>query len=235
VTLASPVPATVFRTVAGRRAARAATRLLLNVTVVMALTLFAFLAVGPRLLPYQTVTMLSGSMRPAVPTGAVAVEVPEPVSALRVGQVISFHAPVAGHPVVTHRVVAVERRGSQVLVRTRGDANTGVDPWLAVVRGSRVWQVRAVIPHLGSAIRLLRRPLVHALVAWVAPVVLLLWLLAGIWRRPAPASTRLTAEGGAARCTPSGSSLSQSSARHASSPRTVRLLSRHRRRRQLSR
>lgn len=146
-----------------------------------------FFAVGPRLLPYRTVTMLSGSMRPGIPTGAVVVDVAEPLAALRPGQVISFEAPVAGHPVVTHRVVEVHRWRGQTVVRTKGDANPGADPWLAVVHGRRVWRARFVLRGTGALIRLLRRPSVHLAVAWLAPAALLGWLLVGLWRRPAPA------------------------------------------------
>jgi signal peptidase len=185
------VPAAVPRTAAGRRWLPFAVRLLLDVTVAAAIAVFAFLAVGPRVLPYQTVTMLTGSMRPMIEPGSVAVEVSEPVAALRPGQVISFHAPVSGHPVVTHRVVSVRRVSSQVLVQTRGDANSGNDPWTAVVHGARVWQVRAVIPWLGSALRMLRQPTMHAVVGYVAPAALLCWFVAEVWRRP---------EGGHRRC-----------------------------------
>src|SRR3954451_9715225 len=116
-------PAAVFPTAAGGRLARSVGRLLLNVVVAAALMLFGFLAIGPRLLPYQTVTMLTGSMRPELPPGSGAVQPAEPVSAIEPGQVISFHAPEPGRPVVTHRVVEVVHRNGQVLIRTRGDAN----------------------------------------------------------------------------------------------------------------
>ena len=172
--------------------------------MVVAVLLFLFLAIGPRLLPYRTVTMLTGSMAPAVPPGAMAIDVAEPVSQLRVGQIVSFHAPEPGRPVVTHRVVSVERRDGKVLIRTRGDANGGDDPWLAVVHGDKVWRVRGVVPHMGTAIRLLRGRLVHVLLAWVAPAALLMWLVVGLWR-PSKSSgrrrpARVAAEGGAYAC-----------------------------------
>lgn len=186
--------------------ARTARRVVLDLTVAVAILLFAFLAVGPRLLPYQTVTMLTGSMRPSVPPGSVAVDVAEPVGALRPGQVISFHAPTADHPVVTHRVVAVVRRNGMTLVRTRGDANPGEDPWTAQVHGDTVWRVRAVVPHLGTMLRLLRRPQVHVVVAWVVPAALLAWLLSAVWRER---------KGDERGCESSGRSRARSSPRHA--------------------
>ncbi len=156
---------------------------------------FLFLAVGPRLLPYRTVTMLTGSMGDTAPGGSVVVDVAEPVSALRPGQVISFHAPVAGRPVVTHRVLTVEHRGGQVLVRTRGDANAAPDPWLARVDDDTVWRMRAAIPHLGAVVRALRGDAVHMTLAWVLPSMLLAWFLLVLWR-PAPTSE----DGGESAC-----------------------------------
>jgi signal peptidase len=97
---------------------------------------------------------------------------------------------------VTHRVISVQHRDGKVLIRTRGDANTGVDPWLAVVHGRSVWRVRAVVPWAGSAIRTLRAPETHLVVAWVAPAALLAWFLVGLWRRPARGHRRGAARPG---------------------------------------
>jgi signal peptidase len=169
-------------TAVGRRVLRTSARLLLDLAMLIAVAAFVALAIGPRLLPYQTVTMLSGSMQPTVPTGSLAIDVSEPVSALRVGQVITFHAPVPGDPVVTHRVVSVERRDGRVLIRTKGDANSGDDPWHAVVRGDRVWRERAALPWIGSAIHQLRQPTAHLVTAWALPFAALGWFLAALWR-----------------------------------------------------
>jgi signal peptidase len=156
---------------------------MLNVVLAVAVLLLLFLAVGPHLLPYRPVTMLTGSMAPEIPAGSMVVDVAKPTSALRVGDVVTFHAPVTGRPVVTHRVVSVDRQDGRTLIRTRGDANSGLDPWTAVVHGDTVWQVRAVIPHLGDAVRLLRTAQAHRWVVWIAPAVVLAWFLAGVWRR----------------------------------------------------
>jgi signal peptidase len=207
-------PAVVHAATAGKNVSRHAGRLGLNLLVGAAVAVFAFLAIGPRLLPYRTVTMLSGSMRPVAPVGSVLVDVAEPVSALRPGQVISFHAPVPGRPVVSHRVIDVQHRDGQVLVRTKGDANSAADPWLAVVHGDTVWRMRAVIPGLGTAVRAMRARLARPLMLYAVPGVLLLWLLASVWRRPTAA-----AEGGDASCVyPDGPQLSPRSPSPCSAP-----------------
>lgn len=211
-------------------------RVVLVTVLVVAVALLVFLAIGPRLAPYRTVTMLTGSMRPTIPPGAVVVDVAEPVSQLRAGQVISFEAPVAGHPVVTHRVVAVERRDGRVLIRTRGDANTGNDPWVAVVHGDTVWRVRAVVPVLGDVIRMLRSGAMHVLVVWVLPAAALLWFLVGVWRPRAESAEPHEAEpheGGEPPCAYPDEPASPGSSpmRSSSSARRPARLRTHRRRR----
>ena len=71
-------------------------------------------------------------------------------------------------------------------VQTKGDHNAAADPWTATVSDSRVWTVRAVVPHLGDVIRALRGPGLHIAFLYVGPALLALLLLAEIWRRPGP-------------------------------------------------
>jgi len=68
------------------KAVRAGTSLLLLAAVL----LFTALAVGPHLLGYRTVTMLSGSMSPVIRPGDVIVDTQLPVAALHPGQIITY-------------------------------------------------------------------------------------------------------------------------------------------------
>lgn len=150
----------------------------------LALAALVGLGLLPRTGWYRPVTVLSGSMRPAFSPGDMVVVTPEPVAAIRVGQVISYRIPVGDHHVQSHRVIAVIRRGGEVSVRTKGDANGAPDPWTATLHGSTVWRVRAVLPKLGWAVFWLRTPLVHDLTVLLAPVLLALLAVLQIWRRP---------------------------------------------------
>jgi signal peptidase len=125
-------------------------------------------------------------MRPAFAPGDVVVVTPEPLRAVRVGQIISYRIPIGDHHVQTHRVIKVIRAGGRILVRTKGDANDAADPWTAQLHGTTAWRVRAVVPKLGWAIFWLRSPLVHRLTVLVAPLLLALIALLEIWRRPEP-------------------------------------------------
>ena len=57
--------------------------------------------------------MLSGSMVPHFSHGDVIVVTPEPLQDVRVGQVITYPAPVQGHMIVTHGVVRVLKSACQ--------------------------------------------------------------------------------------------------------------------------
>jgi signal peptidase len=156
-----------------------------NVLLLVVVLAFAGLAVGPHVLGYRTMTMLTGSMAPVINPGDVTVAVQEPTADLAVGQIISYQIPVDDHRVVSHRVVKVTHgAGGTVTVQTKGDHNAAADPWTAVVSDSRVWTVRAVVPHLGDVIRALRGPWLHIAFLYVGPALLTLLLLAEIWRSP---------------------------------------------------
>ncbi|MGH2913172.1 MAG: S24/S26 family peptidase [Solirubrobacteraceae bacterium] len=60
----------------------------------LAIILFVTIAVLPQLGLYRPVTVLSGSMRPTFSPGDTILVAPEPVSAVRVGQVVSYQVPV---------------------------------------------------------------------------------------------------------------------------------------------
>jgi signal peptidase I len=145
----------------------------------------AFFGIGPHTGAYRTLTVLSGSMTPYFSPGDVIVVTPEPASALRVGQVIAYDAPVGDREPITHRVIAIRHAGAQPVIRTKGDADSTPDPWTARLTGSQVWRVRWVIPQAGWAIEWLRQPLArYSLTIGVPALLCLLWLRA-IWSRPA--------------------------------------------------
>lgn len=154
-----------------------------RVVAAVAALLFLLLAVGPHVLGYRTMTMLTGSMAPQINPGDVVVSTPVATRDLRSGMVISYHIPIDDHRIVTHRIVSVDHgMDGTVTVQTKGDANKTVDPWKATLNGDSVFQVRAVVPKLGYAIEALRTPTVRTVLVYAAPALLAGWLLLGIWR-----------------------------------------------------
>jgi signal peptidase len=156
--------------------------LLGNLILLVGVAAFLLIAVGPHVLGYHTSTMLTGSMEPGIMPGDVVVTTPEPASEVAVGDVISYQIPVEDHRVETHRVTKViHNPDGTVAIQTKGDANENVDPWMATIEGDTVWEMQAVVPKLGTAIRLLRAPAVQHGLFWLALGGLLVLGLSTIW------------------------------------------------------
>ena len=119
------------------------------------LALVCFLAIGARaggsavgLGSYQFLTVLSGSMEPAIHTGDMIVVQQVDTTQLAVGDVIAFHDPEQG-VTMTHRIVAVQKEADgSVRFVTRGDANDA-DDRLAVPTNRVLGRVRLRLPLLG--------------------------------------------------------------------------------------
>jgi signal peptidase len=141
----------------------------------------ALLVGGPMLGMYRTVTVLSGSMRPTFNPGDMIVVSPEPMSSLRVGDVITFSTPAPGHPVETHRVVSIQPTGGDPIVQTKGDANKTVDPWRAQLHGATVWRFRFSLPAFGYPLLWLRLRSVHIVTTLLVPLLLALYGLGRLW------------------------------------------------------
>jgi signal peptidase len=122
----------------------AATTLVVVAVAALAVPLLGTLTGRWRLQP-----VLSGSMAPGIPTGSLVLATPAPASSVRVGDVVIFRAPLSGHRLTAHRVIAVVAHGRRPVIRTKGDANTAADPWQARIEGGRIWIVRRDVPLLG--------------------------------------------------------------------------------------
>jgi signal peptidase I len=179
-----PLPARRLPTAPGRRsgaaarvASGAAGALLGAGALLVALTVLGSISGRWGLEP-----VLTGSMRPGIQPGDLVLVTPEPVTAVRPGQILLFHPPGNGAPVV-HRVVSVSTLDGVPAVHTRGDANNVADPWNARLDGSRAWRVRAVVPHLGYLAVAEHHPGLRLLLALGLVGSGLAVGLAVIWRR----------------------------------------------------
>ena len=156
-------------------------RLVVRAVLVFAIAILIVLGLGPLSGRYRCVTVLSGSMAPTLPVGGVVLSTPEPLGRVRVGQIISFHAPIPGRPVETHRVVEVLAGGAHPVIRTQGDANPAPDGWVARLDTGPVWRARAVVPALGRVVHVLRSPIWRPVLIWLAPALFVVVALIEIW------------------------------------------------------
>ncbi|MET1087503.1 MAG: signal peptidase I [Arthrobacter sp.] len=169
---------------------------LTTMLLVAAVAAFLMLAIGPRVIGYQTSTMLTGSMSPLINPGDVVITQPVPVDQVKVGDIITYHIPVEDQRVETHRITKLTTNpDGRITVQTKGDANNGADPWVATFEAGNVDRHVATIPYIGNAIRALRTPVVMNVLMYGAPSVLVLGMLASIWRKdPQTAATEAPVE-----------------------------------------
>jgi signal peptidase I len=177
VPAASPAPAFGLVPAAGRLLLRAA----LGVVVLGLLTL----VVGPRLFPFHSFYVRSGSMSPTIPVGSLVITTRAPAEALRVGDVIVFRRPDRPGTTVVHRIADIAQTPDGPAFLTRGDANNAIDGWVVPARGEGLRAVYA-FSRLGFTVGWL-----HVAVSrrgWLGAFAILVavWALITIWQCEEP-------------------------------------------------
>jgi signal peptidase I len=99
---------------------------------------------------WMMTSVQSGSMRPGLSVGGLAISERTPLDRLAVRDVIVFRSPDNPTEQVLHRIVHLaEGRSGQMLVNTQGDASTAPDPWTITLRGGSAYRVRWSVPLVG--------------------------------------------------------------------------------------
>src|SRR5207342_3785922 len=111
----------------------------------------------PTLLGYELYVIVSGSMEPTIPVGAVVYDEVVPVDDLEPGDVITFVPPpeYGIDDPVTHRIIKISIAGENTshpgarLFQTKGDANNDPDAWEMVLNGPEQARYVRHIPYVG--------------------------------------------------------------------------------------
>lgn len=155
---------------------------LLGVVVFLAIIVLLFASLGSSTDYYKILTVLSGSMEPALPRGALVVDVPTPLASIRPGDIITFQVPGTSNVLETHRVKKILNHGIQPIVQTQGDANAQPDSWRLGLVTEPAWKVAMVMPGLGYIFQWLRVSGVQTVAAIGVPLLLLMLWLRDIWK-----------------------------------------------------
>jgi signal peptidase len=140
------------------------------------------LAVGlPHAFGFKSFTVMSGSMEPAIGTGAVVVERPIAPRGAGVGDVVTFKDPEGGERLITHRVKSVRVRGGTARFVTKGDANNAVERWSVPAEGS-IGRVAYDVPKVGYAMAYAGGRHGRILLIALPALLLAAYELARIWR-----------------------------------------------------
>jgi signal peptidase len=138
--------------------------------------------IGFRAADFHVQTVLSGSMRPTVSPGDLAITQGVPMSSLRAGDVIVFTPPTETQSVL-HRIAS--REGN--VITTKGDANSVADPWHATLTGATGYRLVLVVPYLGWLSELRSAALVAA--GLIVALFILLEIRKGVGARKAPVAS----------------------------------------------
>ena len=162
----------------GRRA-RLVSSIVLGGVVLAILLVTATMALG-----LERFTVIdSGSMRPTLNPGDVAVLTSERSADLAAGQIVAFHPPGEPRLTVVHRVRSIRLTAGGVIIRTKGDANNASDPWRAkIADGSTVWRESLRLPRIGYLVVRIQQPYVRMGVLTAMLMLVVSLLLGWIWR-----------------------------------------------------
>lgn len=159
---------------------------IVSIILICALAVLTVLIAGARLLGVQPYAVLSGSMSPVYPTGALIYVKPAQAQEVRMGDPITFHLENRT-TVATHRVISIDNENR--CFYTKGDANEAPD-------GSPVFFDHLIgipvfsIPMLGYISNFISTPPGLYIAAAVILIFVVLLVLPGILRKADERSAR---------------------------------------------
>jgi signal peptidase len=119
----------------------------------------------------QIKVVKSGSMEPAIHTGAIVAVIPS--ANYSVGDVITFGEDTGKKIPTTHRIIAMQGEGSATIYTTQGDANEDPDAQ-PVTRSEVIGKVLFTIPAAGYVLDFARKPLGFTLMIGIPAGIIIL-------------------------------------------------------------
>ena len=135
----------------------------------------------PALLGHPTLTVMSGSMEPALGVGDVVVEERISPSRAKLGDIVTFKDPEDPSRLITHRVVDMRVEDGVLRVTTRGDVNNAPEQWSTAPDGE-IGRVLYRVPRAGYLVHWVRGPLGRMLLVVVPALLAAAWAMVRIWR-----------------------------------------------------
>ena len=149
------------------------------------LTIIIIIAIGviTPLLPipgnYQMMTVLSGSMEPAIHTGSVAIV--KPMKSYGIGDIITFGKATKTETPITHRIYDMRIQESNPIYVTKGDANNAHDQ-REITANEIIGKVLFSVPYAGYAVEAAKKPIGFILIIIIPAVVIVGDELRKIWK-----------------------------------------------------
>ncbi len=139
------------------------------------------LIVAPSLFGGRSLTVLSGSMEPALQVGDIVIDSRVSPTDVRVGDIVTFSDPEGTGKLITHRVRRLRVSEGTAHVVTKGDNTNAVERW-DIPAGGSVGRVEYRVPLLGFLVFWLHGPLGRLGLIVVPALLLAGFELWRIWR-----------------------------------------------------
>jgi signal peptidase I len=160
------------------RLARTLSSILLGGVIVAVLVTILGMVLGV----WRFTVIDTGSMRPTLNPGDVAVLTSESTTDLKQGQIVAFHPPGEPQLTVIHRVFSVRRVPNGVIIQTKGDANNTTDQWHARISAKSVWHETLKAPKVGYLAVWSHKRAIRLGVLILIVTLVVSMLLGSIWR-----------------------------------------------------
>lgn len=118
----------------------------------------------------RVLTVLSGSMEPAIRTGSAVVIKPE--LDYKVGDVITFGEMSKTKTPTTHRIAEIKTEDNVKYFITKGDANTGADQ-KKITQKQIIGKVVLDVPYIGYFFNIARKPIIFILILAIPAIIII--------------------------------------------------------------
>ncbi len=151
----------------------------ISTILIIILALAAGVLLLPRVLGYETMAVLSGSMEPEYPVGSmIGVKKDVDPTTLEAGDIITYY--IGEDTVVTHRIVEVQLEEQQFI--TKGDSNETEDA-NPVLFSNLIGEAQYCIPYLGFVSIYATTPLGIGVICGLLVLIILVTFLPDIFEK----------------------------------------------------
>jgi len=119
---------------------------------------------------YKVMTVISGSMAPAIKMGSVVIV--KPVSDYKIGEVITFGPYSRTKAPTTHRIYDIKVTGGEPIYITKGDVNNAPDT-REITKKDVLGKVLFSVPYVGYAVDFAKKPVGFALIIIVPAAIII--------------------------------------------------------------
>jgi len=140
------------------------------VAFIVVVALLLIVSVLPITGNYKVMTVISGSMQPAIKMGSVVIV--KPASDYQIGDVITFGPYSKTKVPTTHRIYDIKVEGGQPVYITKGDVNNAPDS-REIKKSDIVGKVLFSVPYMGYAVDFAKKPMGFALIIIVPAAIII--------------------------------------------------------------